>query len=317
MNYLIHQKIEQFEKASNLTEKILKTAQCIEFTIYLYATILYSETKAKNVVSNNIVNLILTSFYKKNALTSSWINLLKHSIDLLNIDAKYFDSETGYSIQVIAKKFLPNTSQKEILANPDLRTVLDSFSIIRNKAFAHGISISQETAEFFEKNNFSRFCYKLCEYLEKITNGRILVSENTSILDDGLTQFTFHDYSESIVRTVKIPVNEIEDFENLLSKSLYIYFAGEKKMISTAPFIIHRDNAFCFYSGIDNKSIPNFVDFLNSMNHFTSKKHESSFKDLIQDEIDSLNLKPISIKLKRENNVYHNIPNRLCCMNPA
>jgi len=114
MNYLVSQKIQEYEQVGNITERVVKINQSLEFIIMYYATIFYCHTKAEKLVSKEIVEIILTNFHKKNPLTSSWIKLLKASLDLLKIDQKNFDKNLGVKIQIAAKEFLPDSSKKKI-----------------------------------------------------------------------------------------------------------------------------------------------------------------------------------------------------------
>lgn len=308
MNNLILKKIEDFEKAQNSTEKIYKTTHAIESIIIIGSIQLYQQTRINRVTSKSLVELILANFHKRNPLTSNWINLLKYSIDILNINSKNFDTDLGIKIQNIAKAFLPETTKKEIKSSPDLKVVLDSFSIIRNKAIAHGLSISNETIKLFEDNSYSRIPYVLCEFIDSICEGRILYSNNTSLKEDNTeTTFSFTDYSNEIAKNVEIPVNKLLNFENILSNSLYIYFPSKMEMLSTVPFLIHRDNKFLIYSGVDNKSLPYYTDFYSS-SHISVKKYENVFKDLVNDDIDLINSQQINIKLYNDNGVLHNLP---------
>ena len=58
MNFLIRNKIEEFEKSSNLTEKAIKINQAIEQIIIIFSTIFYCRTVARKIVSKRIVEII-------------------------------------------------------------------------------------------------------------------------------------------------------------------------------------------------------------------------------------------------------------------
>ena len=90
MHHLIYRKIKDYEEMSNSTEKVIKISQCLEFIIMYYASIFYCHTKADNLVSKEIIEVILTNFYKKNPLLSSWVKLLRGSIELCEIDQSGF-----------------------------------------------------------------------------------------------------------------------------------------------------------------------------------------------------------------------------------
>lgn len=118
MNYMVAQKIQEYERASNDVEKVVKICQCVEFIIMYYAAIFYCHSKADNLVNKEILEIILTNFHKKNPLLSSWIKLLRASLELCSIDQSDFEGHSGTSIQHAARSFLPDSSKREIIELP-------------------------------------------------------------------------------------------------------------------------------------------------------------------------------------------------------
>ncbi len=312
MDYLISQKIQEFEKASNPTEKVIKVCQSLEFIIMYYASVFYCHTKAINLVSKDIIEIVQTNFYKKNPLISSWIKLLRASLDLCKIDQLNFDNNIGIEAQNAAKQFLPDSSKKEINKQPSLNLILESIAIIRNKAFAHSASISSESIKILLDNSYHLLPYKLDEYLSQKNQATILLAENICHItnDEQTHSSTFLNLSDSICKNKQFEMQEGLDFENVYSKNLYCFFPKNNNFISLSPFLVFRDNQYLYYSGIDNKAYPVYNDIF-STKYISMRIYENAFKQLVEEDISLLDSAEIAVKLTAENNVFHNLPTPL------
>lgn len=309
MNFLIAQKIADFEKCCNNSEKVVCINHAIEFIVMYYATIFYCHTKHNKIVNRELVELIQTNFYKRNPLTSSWLKLLQSSISLLNLKIFFQNKELNEDFQKAAKYFLPDSSSREIKSNPSLKDICESYSIIRSKGFAHSNSLSKDCVSFLISHSFDKIPYYLNDCLSSQDISKLYLSETIcASIDDGQEYFsTFFDLSNQIKKSVKLLKNNQIDFENLYSKNLYLHFPQTQSFIPVAPFFIHRDENFYFYSGIDNHSQPVYSEIIQNKN-ISVKKYEHAFKDIIKDDVDLINSQEIIVKLKYENGIYHNLP---------
>ncbi len=309
MNYFIAQKIDEYEKTANKTEKVLKIKHCLEFIIIYYATTFYCHTRAEEKVSKEIVDIIITNFYKRNPLLSSWIKLLKSSAELLRLDIKNFDRELGVHVQAAAKQFLPDPSKKDILDVADLKTVLDSIHIIRNRAFDHANNISAKSVEILLANKYAELPYKMTDFLESKNKSQLLLAENiTQCLDDGEKHMcSFINLEGGIRRNIEIDIAEISEPENLYTSHLYCYFPLYKRFIPTRPFIIFRDSHYYYYNSVDNKSLPIYSD-LFSPKTIVVKQYEKAFLSLIEEDSRLIDTSRLDLKLRNENGILNNIP---------
>ncbi len=311
MEYFIKEKIQEYEVSSNPTEKVVKINHSLEFIIIYYSTIFYLHTIANNVVSREMVEIILTNFYKKNPLTSAWIKLLKSTLDILKVDTNNYYKNTGKLLQNIANHYLPIESNKIEVENPSLKIILDCIQIIRNKAFAHSNSINEKDVTFLLKNGFDKIPYELDSFLNKVSSSKLLLSETIPQIDgemDSSSTANFIDLSTDIKKNYSLPMNGDIDYSNVFSKSMYCYFEKDKILIPTSPFMLCRDNNYYYYNGIDNKGYPIYNDIFSAKS-ITIKKYENAFKDTVQDNINLLTSSEIIVKLKEENKILHNLPN--------
>ena len=312
MNYLVSKKIQDYEEVGNQSEKVIKISQCLEFIIMYYSALFYCHTKAKNLVSKDIIEIILTNFYKKNPLISSWIKLLRASIELCKIDQRHFPKELGLKIQQTAKSFLPDSSQKKISEDPSLKIILESISIIRNKALAHANALTPQTVRTLLNNGFAELAYQLDDYLSKRNEAQILLAEKIPhITDDGQIHYsTFLNLSDSISKSVLIEMQDPFVFDTVYSKKLYAYFSAKNTFISLSPFLVYRDEQYYYYSGIDNKSYPVYNGVF-STKYISIRKYERAFKQLIEEDINLIHSSEIKVSLVSEKGVSHNLPTPL------
>jgi len=309
MNHLIFKKISDFEQCSNPSERCIRINHALEFVSTYYATAFYCHTKQQRLVSRELVELIQTNFNKRNPLTSSWLKLLTYSVTLLKIKISFTDVNLNKEIQLIAKYFLPDSSKKEVKDSPSLKDICDCISIIRSKGFAHANTFSKDCLDFLIEHSFDKLPYYLTNCLSNHDSSKLYLADVIcSSLNDGQEHSSFFfDMSSEIIKTVSIKKSEQFDFENIYSKYLYCFFPNSRNFISLTPFFLHRDGNNYVYSGIDNKSHPVFSD-IASTNNISVKIYEDAFNEIIKDDIDLLNTNSIPVKLKCDNNVYHNIP---------
>lgn len=312
MHYLISQKIQEYEKASNDVEKVIKISQSLEFIIMYFAALFYCHTKADNLVNKEIIEIILTNFHKKNPLLSSWIKLLRASLELCSIDQANFQKKIGTNIQLAARHFLPDSSKKETTERPTLKVVLESISIIRNKALAHSNSVSSETVSILLQNSFAALPYELDDYLEQRCKANILLAENICQItnDEQAHASTFLNLSSAICKSEAFETHNPLRFENVFSRCLYCFFRHNDSFIALSPFLVFRDKKYFYYAGIDNKSNPIFNEVF-STKYISIRQYENAFRQLIEEDISLLDSSEITIKLKKENNVLHNLPTPL------
>ena len=310
MNYLIYKKIEEYEKATNPSEKVIKINYALEFIIMYFSCVFFFKTKIQNIINQDIIETIYKKFYKQNPLLSSWIKLLKASYSLLKYNVRNFSLKEGKNIQIIAKSFLPESTKKEIIENPDLFTVLDSVSVIRSKAFAHSNALSEETVSNMLSNGFSELPYKLNDFLCLYDESKLMLADTIEQCFDieNDSKHIFLDLSSNIQKSISLSSTEINCIDSLSSKTLYLYDVVTSVYISLFPFFIFRDKTYLYYNGVDNKSAPVYYDIFNSSKNIVIKKYETAFKDLISEELPSISTSEIPIKIKTENGITHNLP---------
>jgi tetratricopeptide (TPR) repeat protein len=309
MNHLLFTKIEQFEKCKNRIEKVLFIQHAIEFLIMYYATVFYCHTKAYKLVNRELVDLIQTNFYKRNPLTSHWLKLLQICLTLLGKKIQFSNTSLNKQFQQISLLFMPDSVKKLMKDSPSVKEMCDCISIIRSKGFAHSNSLPVETANIMLSNNFDKIPYYLDSIFGVHNESKLLVADVIcSALDDDQQHYSeFYDLSAEIVKSISICKSSEIDFENVYSKNMYCFFEKTNFFIPLAPFLLYRDDLYYFYSGIDNKSLPIYSEIFSNRN-ICAKLYETAFKDLVQDDLELLSNSDISIKLKLENGIYHNIP---------
>ena len=223
MNNLVAIKIQEFEKINNRFERNTKVNNACEFIIQYYSAVLYSVARNRNLINKQIVEIILTDFYKKNPLIGNWIKLLKASLDLLKINPNV-DPVQGQKLQELSIKILGISNKKKINMSPTFRDVLDSISIIRNKVFAHSQAISQTDLDTLASFSYDRVPYLLESVFSSIVQYRIILMDNVIRTACEDCRVEVQDYTSDII---KVDVLTIDFSDELYSNSFYLLFENE------------------------------------------------------------------------------------------
>jgi tetratricopeptide (TPR) repeat protein len=301
MDNLIFEKIQNFERTQERYEKCQKINSCLEFIIQYYAMLYYCHVRRKGKINKQLVEVILTDFYKKNPLLGSWIKLLKVSIDLLGLKINV-PAAQGKLLQELSIKFLPDSNRKPINENPKYKELLDAISILRNKVFAHSANISEDNIDTLLSFNFDKAPYFFDEVFSLQTNYKIVYVDSMSRPDDNEMEISILNYTNQIIKSEKIKIDR--------SKEIYtniFYYVEKDEWISLSPFLISRDSHAAIYSSVDNKSHPVYC-FLDQSKYIAIRNLEYAFKQLVETDIDLINVNELKINLKFENDVYHNLP---------
>jgi tetratricopeptide (TPR) repeat protein len=301
MDNLIIEKIQIFEKISNKQEKAQKINVCLEFIIQYYAILYYCHVRGKGKTNKQLVEVILTDFYKKNPLLGSWIKLLKVSIDLLDMKLDV-PGDLGKKIQEVSIRFLPDSNKKKVNENPKYKDILDSISIIRNKVFSHSANINNEDVNTLIDYEYDKIPYLLYEIFNMKNQYKIVFVETVSKPDDSEINISVQNYTSEII---KAEIIRIDNDEELYSNGFY--YIENNNWMPLSPFLVFRDNHIMIYSGVDNKSYPTYC-YLEQSKYISIKNLEYAFKQLVENDIDLININDLKINLKSENGIYHNLP---------